>query len=118
MQDRLTAEDLYQSTLAHLFYAICMVESNLDSTAVGKNNDRGIAQITPILELDYFQRTGQRIDPFNTKDSEKVFMYYAEKRGPEIEEIARKWNAGNNWRGEKAGKYWAKVRRQMIKFEI
>jgi len=98
-------ESKRMSDIEFLYYAVCIVESNLDSTAIGKNNDRGIAQITPILERDYFNRTGQHIDPFSTKDSEKVFMYYAEKRGPEIERIAKKWNGS----GPKTEIYWQKV---------
>ena len=104
--------------LEYLFYAVCIVESELDSTAIGRDNDRGIAQITPILELDYFQRKGRRINPFCVKDSREVFMYYAEKRGPEIERIARRWNAGGKWKGEKAERYWQKVNRELNKITI
>jgi hypothetical protein len=104
-------ENKRMSEVEFLFYAVCIVESNLDSTAVGKDNDRGIAQITPILELDYFQRTGQHINPFSTKDSERVFMYYAEKNGPQIERIAKKWNGA----GPKTEIYWKKVKREFDK---
>ncbi len=105
------------TVIEELFYAICIVESGLDSMAVGRDNDRGIAQITPILELDYFQRTGKRIDPFNTADSWEVFEYYAKRRGPDVEEIARKWNAGGNWKGEQAGKYFEKVKHKLNKLK-
>ena len=97
--------------------AIILVESGGDSLALGKDNDLGLFQITPIRVKDYNQLTGKDYkheDMICPEISEEIFYYYASKIGIHpitFERIAREWNGG--YAGMKKAstqKYWQKVK--------
>ncbi len=106
--------------LARIMHAIEMVESMGNPLAVGKDGDRGILQIRPILLLDYNQRTGKDLDTtdlYSPQVSREIFTFYAKRIGvkPEnYQKIARTWNGGiNGMKKQSTLKYWKKVQKYL-----
>lgn len=70
----------------------------------------GIFQIRPIRLEDYNRRTGSKYtmkDLYDTKISEKIFIYYANLIGPYNPElIARNWNGS----GHMTKYYWKRIK--------
>jgi len=96
----------------NLIYAIGMVETRLDTLSFNPVEQAvGYFQIRPIRLKDYNIRTGSNYtmkDLFNYEISEKIFLYYATKVGPnDFEKIARNWNGS----GPKTIYYWNRVKK-------
>lgn len=97
-----------------LIYAIGMVETRWDSLSYNKIEQAvGVFQIRPIRLKDYNKRTGSNYkmkDLYNTRVSQKIFLYYADLLGPnDLERIARNWNGS----GLRTYYYWAMVKKQL-----
>jgi hypothetical protein len=97
-----------------LVHAIGMVETKWDVSAYNPVEEAaGVFQIRPVRLKDYNKRTGSRYrmkDLYNYKVSEKIFLYYASKAGPnDFERIARNWNGS----GIRTYYYWAQVKKQL-----
>jgi hypothetical protein len=97
-----------------LFKAVSVVESHNDSLAYNHaSKATGIAQITPVLILDYNNRTGKSYvlnDCYNTKITKEIFMFYCMLyRTSDFEYLARRWNGS----GHQTKKYWNKVKKQL-----
>src|SRR5574343_354542 len=95
--------------------AIIQVESKGNPLAVGKANDVGLFQITPIRLADYNRRTGKAYkmnDMFNPGISREIFDYYHQFAGS-FEESARRWNRAYQWRDNKGLQYWNKVSKHL-----
>jgi hypothetical protein len=97
-----------------LIHAIGMVETKWDSLAFNRIEQAvGVFQIRPIRLKDYNKRTDSNYkmkDLYNTKVSEKIFLYYAFLYGPnDLERIARNWNGS----GIRTYYYWAQVKKQL-----
>jgi hypothetical protein len=112
--------------LDKLIYAIAVVESNLDSSAVGdtnlENKAYGILQIRQpaIDDFNRWHGTGYRAEDCldNTTLSVMVCRSYLRHYGTEerlgdqwtIESLARIWNGGpNGYKKQSTEKYWGKV---------
>lgn len=98
-----------------LITAIGKVETNFDTLAYNPVEQAvGFFQIRPIRLKDYNRRTGNHYkmkDLYNYKVSEKIFLYYAVKIGPDnFEKIARNWNGS----GRKTTYYWNNVRKHLL----
>lgn len=94
-----------------LIYAIGKVECDFDTLAYNTEEEAaGYFQIRPIRIEDYNKRTGSNYtidDMFDYQIAEKVFLYYAEKIGPDnFEKIAKSWNGS----GPMTITYWNKVK--------
>jgi hypothetical protein len=97
-----------------LIQAIGMVETKWDTLAYNPvEQAAGVFQIRPIRLKDYNKRTGSRYkmkDIYNYEVSEKIFLYYASKAGPnDFERIARDWNGS----GIRTYYYWAQVKKHL-----
>jgi hypothetical protein len=97
-----------------LVNAIGMVETRYDTLAYNPVEEAvGFFQIRPIRVEDYNKRTGsnyQLKQMYDYKISEKIFLYYASKLGPDnFEQIARNWNGS----GPKTIYYWNRVRKYL-----
>jgi hypothetical protein len=97
-----------------LVNAIGMVETRYDTLAYNPVEEAvGFFQIRPIRVKDYNKRTGsnyQLKQMYDYKISEKIFLYYASKLGPDnFEQIARNWNGS----GPKTIYYWNRVRKYL-----
>jgi hypothetical protein len=94
-----------------LWEAVCKYESNNNPLAYNpREQATGIAQIRPILVRDYNQRTGKDFtieDMYDIEISKEIFMYYASRRGPNYEQIARGWNGS----GPMTDVYWENIKR-------
>ena len=95
-----------------LIYAVGMVETRLDTLAFNPVEEAvGFFQIRPVRLEDYNKRTGSNIkmaDLYNYEVSEKIFLYYASRIGPNnFERIARNWNGS----GPKTYLYWNRVKK-------
>ncbi len=86
---------------------IAMIESGGDPMAVGKNGDRGLYQITPVLLTEYNSRNKSSYtdgDLFNAKIARKIADWYLHKRIPQmirhfkkkvtVRNVLVAWNAG------------------------
>jgi hypothetical protein len=94
------------------FLSVAWVESNWRTYALGKDQDAGIVQITPIRLKDYNQQTGNNYtmqDVYNFQVSKEIFDFYC--RGVDYEVAARRWNGGpNGMNKESTVIYWNKVK--------
>jgi hypothetical protein len=94
-----------------LWEAVCKYESNNNPLAYNpREQATGIAQIRPVLVRDYNQRTGKDYcveDMYDIEISKEIFMYYASRRGPNYEQIARGWNGS----GPMTDVYWANIKK-------
>jgi hypothetical protein len=94
-----------------LWEAVCKYESNNNPLAYNpREQATGIAQIRPVLVRDYNQRTGRDYcveDMYDIEISKEIFMYYASRRGPNYEQIARQWNGS----GPMTDVYWENIKR-------
>lgn len=106
--------------LAPIMRACELVESGGNPMALGKDGDRGILQIRPILLLDYNQRTGSHYDTtdlYSVEISRKIFAFYANRIGVKpsnYSQIAREWNCGRRGRNKDAAfRYWEKVKKHL-----
>ncbi|MFN8240228.1 MAG: hypothetical protein U0X39_05685 [Bacteroidales bacterium] len=95
-----------------LMWAVAMVETKHNTLAYNEIEEAaGIFQIRPVRLEDYNIRTGNkytRADLFKYEVSEKIFLYYASKIGPnDFERIARNWNGS----GPKTYLYWNRVKK-------
>jgi hypothetical protein len=100
-----------------LIHAIGMVETKWDTLAYNPVEQAvGVFQIRPIRLRDYNKRTGSNYkmkDLYNYKISEKIFLYYASKAGPnDFEKIARNWNGS----GIRTYYYWAQVQKHLLSY--
>ena len=99
--------------------ALVQVESRGDPNALGKNNDRGILQITPILVKEVNRISGLAYthdDAWDPEKSIEMFYIIAQKYCPEhdFEKMARIWNGGP--RGHTKDytiAYWNKVKNEL-----
>lgn len=99
--------------------ALVQVESRGDPNALGKNNDRGILQITPILVKEVNRISGLTYthdDAWDPEKSIEMFYIIARKYCPEhdFEKMARIWNGGP--RGHTKDytiAYWNKVKNEL-----
>jgi hypothetical protein len=94
-----------------LMYAIGMVETMGNVSAYNEfENAVGKFQIRQVRIDDYNRRTGSKYvveDMFDSKLSEKVFLYFASQIGPyHFEKIARDWNGS----GPKTDSYWKRIK--------
>jgi len=109
-----------------LLPALCMVESNFNSAAVGDNGKSvGILQIHKhvITDVNSRYRTDfkpkDRLDPDKSKQIATLYLrhwglHYSKKTGNKItlEVLARIWNGGpQGWSKKSTEKYWIKVKR-------
>ncbi len=97
-----------------LIKAIGMVETRCDTMAYNSIEEAtGFLQIRPVRLKDYNQRTGKSIrktELYNSRTSEEIFLYYAEKIGPyDFEKIARRWNGS----GHSTIHYWNMIRKYL-----
>ena len=97
-----------------LINAIGMVETKWDTLAYNPVEQAvGVFQIRPIRLKDYNKRTGNKYrmkDLYDYKVSERIFLYYASKAGPnDFERIARNWNGS----GIRTYYYWAQVQKHL-----
>lgn len=99
--------------------ALIQVESSGNPNALGKNNDRGILQITPILVKEVNRISGSTYthdDAWDPEKSIEMFYIIARKYCPEqdFEKMARIWNGGP--RGHTKDytiTYWNKVKNEL-----
>jgi soluble lytic murein transglycosylase-like protein len=100
--------------------AIAYVESGYDTLALGKDNDKGLLQITPIMVKEINRILAiQKDDKRYTLDDRKypiksieMFYIFHDFYGNECPEaIARSWNSGPKWdkKTHLTDKYWKKV---------
>ncbi len=94
-----------------LMYAIGMVETMGNVSAYNEfENAVGIYQIRQVRIDDYNRRTGSKYvleDMFDSKLSQKVFLYFASQVGPyHFEKIAKAWNGS----GPKTDLYWKRIK--------
>lgn len=107
MIERMEKEAAYE----HFAWVMAQHESNHNTFAVGKDDDCGLYQITPICLRDFNQRTKKcysREDLFNPTINREIFDFYC--KGKPFEKAAREWNGGpNGMKKISTIKYWAKV---------
>lgn len=101
-----------------LLNALKTVESNNNPNAIGKSNDKGILQITPILikEVNRLGYNYTHDDAFDVKKSEEMFYIIAEHYCFEhdYEKMARIWNGGpKGYKKKHTIKYWNKIKKQL-----
>lgn len=97
-----------------LIYAIGMVETRFDTLAYNPVEEAvGYFQIRPIRLQDYNNRTGSNFkmnDLYDYHISEKIFLYYASRIGPNnFEKIAKNWNGS----GPRTVFYWKQVKKYL-----
>lgn len=97
-----------------LINAIGMVETKHDTLAYNPIEEAvGYFQIRPIRVEDYNKRTGKavkKMDLYNYKISEKIFLYYASQIGPyNFRQIAMDWNGS----GPLTISYWNRVKKYL-----
>ena len=112
----------YSTSIERLIEATVIIECGGNFKAIGKSNDKGAFQITPVRLKDYNKRTGHKYsmdDMFNFQISKEIFLYYANKIGIEPnkwEIISRQWNGGPiGHKKQITLKYWQKVSKQLKK---
>lgn len=99
--------------------ALIQVESEGNPRALGKNNDRGILQITPILVKEVNRISGLAYthdDAWDPEKSIEMFYIIARKYCPEqdFEKMARIWNGGpRGYTKECTVVYWNKVKNEL-----
>jgi hypothetical protein len=97
-----------------LSLAIGMVESSCNTLAYNPiENAVGYYQIRPIRLKDYNNRTGNHYkmkDLYDYNVSKKIFLYYCDLIGPDIETISKRWNGT----GPLTISYWNKVRKYLL----
>jgi len=95
--------------------ALVTIESAGNPFAIGKDDDTGLFQITPIRLADYNQRTGNNYtmdDMFDPEISRTIFDYYSKDLSFEI--AARRWNGGPNGENKTSTEeYWNKIKNLM-----
>ena len=95
------------------------VESKGNPNALGKNNDRGILQITPILVKEVNRISGLAYthdDAWNPEKSIEMFYIITRKYCPEhdFEKMARIWNGGpHGHTKDYTIAYWNKVKNEL-----
>jgi len=94
-----------------LMYAIGMVETMGNVSSYNEiENAVGKFQIRQVRIDDYNRRTGSKYvleDMFDSRLSEKVFLYFASQIGPyHFEKIAKNWNGS----GPKTDFYWKRIK--------
>lgn len=112
-------QDHFQS-IERLIQATILVECGGNYLAVGRDNDLGPLQITPVRLRDYNRRTGKGYthqDCFRIEVSREIFIFYAQRIGTDKsnwQQIARRWNGGPA--GHKIAstkQYWNKIQKQL-----
>ena len=99
--------------------ALIQVESEGNPNALGKNNDRGILQITPILVKEVKRISGLAYthdDAWDPEKSIEMFYIIARKYCPEqdFEKMARIWNGGPRGHTKECTiAYWNKVKNEL-----
>ena len=99
--------------------ALVQVESRGNPNALGKNNDRGILQITPILVKEVNRISGLTYthdDAWDPEKSIEMFYIIARKYCPEqdFEKMARIWNGGPRGHTKECTiAYWNKVKNEL-----
>ena len=99
--------------------ALIQVESEGNPRALGKNNDRGILQITPILVKEVNRISGSTYthdDAWDPEKSIEMFYIIARKYCPEqdFEKMARIWNGGPKGHTKECTIiYWNKVKNEL-----
>ena len=99
--------------------ALIQVESEGNPRALGKNNDRGILQITPILVKEVNRISGLAYthdDAWDPEKSIEMFYIIARKYCPEqdFEKMARIWNGGPQGHTKECTiAYWNKVKNEL-----
>lgn len=110
---------------------LMIVESNNDPYAIGKNEDLGILQITPIVVEDVNRLYGtcyEHRDCFDHDISVDIATKYLSTYGARYEQLTKKTitlevlarihNGGpNGWMKESTISYWDKVKKQIIENE-
>ena len=101
-----------------LLKALKIVESDNNPAAIGKSNDKGILQITPILvkDVNRFGYNFKHDDAFDIKKSEEMFYIIAEHYCPnhDFEKMARIWNGGpNGYKKKHTIEYWNRVKENL-----
>lgn len=104
-------DELPAEPFKRLIHAIGRVETGYDTLAYNPVEEAtGFFQIRPIRLKDYNIRTGSsysKMDLYNYKISEKIFLYYASEIGPyNFEKIAKNWNGS----GKRTIQYWKRVK--------
>lgn len=102
-----------------LLYAMIEVESHGNPRALGKANDRGILQITPILVREVNRLSDIKYthdDAWDEEKSKEMFYIIARHYCPDhdFEKMARIWNGGPQGHHKSCTQgYWTKVQREM-----
>lgn len=94
-----------------LMYATSMVETMGNPLAYNEfENAVGIFQIRQVKIDEYNRRTGSNYvltDMYDTRLSEKIFLYFASLAGPyKLEKIAKAWNGS----GPMTELYWQRIK--------
>jgi hypothetical protein len=100
--------------------AIAYVESGYDTLALGKDNDKGLLQITPIMVKEInrilvIQKDNKRYTledrKYPIKSIEMFYIFHDFYGNKCPESIARSWNSGPEWdqKTHLTDKYWKKV---------
>lgn len=103
-----------------LLYAMIEVESHGNPRALGKANDRGILQITPVLVREVNRLSDVKYthdDAWDVEKSKEMFYIIARHYCPDhdFEKMARIWNGGPQGHHKSCTRgYWAKVQQEMI----
>ena len=103
----------------NLLDAIIEVESRGNPQALGRANDRGILQITPILVQEVNRLSDIKYthdDAWDEEKSKEMFYVIARHYCPDhdFEKMARIWNGGpQGYRKSCTQSYWMKVQREM-----
>jgi hypothetical protein len=100
--------------------AIAYIESRYDTLALGKDNDEGLLQITPIMVKDVNRILSIRKDDrrytlddrkYPIKSIEMFYIFHDFYGNDCYESIARSWNSGPRWykKTHLTDGYWKKV---------
>ena len=119
--DVAASESTWEDGWRDFIPALVQVESRGNPNALGKNNDRGILQITPILVKEVNRISGLAYthdDAWDPEKSIEMFYIIARKYCPEqdFEKMARIWNGGPRGHTKECTvAYWNKVKNELDK---
>ena len=117
--DAAASESTWEDGWRDFIPALVQVESKGNPNALGKNNDRGILQITPILVKEVNRISGLTYthdDAWDPEKSVEMFYIIARKYCPEqdFEKMARIWNGGpHGHTKDYTVAYWNKVKNEL-----
>lgn len=106
--------------------ALIAVESSGNNAAVGDNGRAiGCLQIHAGVVKDVNRVAKTQFKHSDARDRQisilmcRIYLEHHCGRNASYEQMARVWNGGpTGWKGVKTDAYWAKVRRQLLTYEI